>query len=197
MKKLITVIAAAVLIQSASLAQAQISFNINVGGPPVVIAQPPEFLYPPELGFGVAVGVPYDLYYLSGIYYIYRGGGWYRTTRYGGDWIRMRPRELPYELRRYRVARIHEYRDREYRVYTRDRMHYRERYRDRYFRPDHVRVEEHRDMRGPAGDRRHDMGEHRGGRPGPEGRPGRQGNDRRDEGGREGGGERRDSGHGR
>jgi len=80
MRKLIAIASAAILFQTVSMAQAaDVSFNINVGGPPIVIAQPPDFLYPPELGFGVAVGVPYDMFYLSGGYFVYRGGGWYRT----------------------------------------------------------------------------------------------------------------------
>ena len=80
MKKLLAVVAAVFLFQAASVVQAaDISFGINVGGPPIVIAQPPDFLYPPELGFGVAVGVPYDMFYASGVYYVFRGGGWYST----------------------------------------------------------------------------------------------------------------------
>ena len=155
MKKLVAVAAAAFLFQTAAAAQASnVSFSINVGGPPIVIAQPPDFLYPPELGFGVAVGVPYDMFYLSGAYYIYRGGGWYRTPSYGGNWIRVRHRELPFELRRHRIAQIHEFRDREHRVYVRDRDHY----RGRYFRPGMEERREHRDMRGHGHEGRREHG---------------------------------------
>lgn len=163
MKKLLAIAAAMVLLQTASMAQANdFSFSINVGGPPVVVQQPPSFLYPPELGYGVAVGVPYDMFYVSGIYYIYRGGGWYRSSRYGGDWVQVRHRELPPGLRRYKIARIREYREREYRVYSQDRDHY----RGRYYRPDHQergRGEEHRDMRGEGqGRERHEQRGHEG-----------------------------------
>ena len=144
MRTLMAVAAAVVLFQTASAVQAgDISFSINVGGPPIVIQQPPDFLYPPELGFGVAVGVPYDMFYFSGIYYVFRGGGWYRTSSYGGSWIKVRHRELPPELRRYKIAKIHEFRDREYRVYAKDRAHY----RGQYFHPGREGREEHRDMR--------------------------------------------------
>jgi len=143
MRRLLVVASAMFLFQSASLAQADVSFRINVGGPPIVISQPPDFLYPPELGFGVAVGVPYDMFYLSGVYYVYRGGGWYRTSSYGGNWSSVRPRELPAELRRHNISRIHEYRDREYRGYSRDRGHY----RGKYFRPENRGRDDHRDMR--------------------------------------------------
>lgn len=161
MRKLMAVASAVILLQAASAAQAGISFSINVGGPPIVVAQPPDFLYPPELGFGVAVGVPYDMFYFSGIYYIFRGGGWYRTDYYGGPWIKVRPRELPPEFRRYRMRRVHEFRDQEYRVYTRDRDHYREHYRERYFRPTGERREEHRDMREQRRDEHREMKEQR------------------------------------
>jgi hypothetical protein len=144
MRKLMAMAAAVVLFQGASAAWADgISFSINVGGPPIVVSQPPEFLYPPELGFGVAVGVPYDMFYLGGVYYINRGGGWYRTSVIGGPWIKVGPRGLPPEFRRYNMGRIHEFRDREYRVYARDRGHY----RGKYFRPGGGGREEHRDMR--------------------------------------------------
>ena len=115
MRKSCIAVLAAVLLQSAQVGYADsFSFNINVGGPPVVITQPPDFLYPRELGFGVAVGVPYDLFYISGLYYVYRGGAWYRTgDYYGGNWARVRHRALPYQLRRYKLARIHEFRDRD------------------------------------------------------------------------------------
>ena len=158
MRKLLAVASAVVLFQAASMAQAaDISFSINVGGPPITIAQPPEFLYPAELGFGVAVGVPYDMFYLSGIYYVYRGGGWYRTSSYGGSWTRVRNRELPRELSRYRIGRIHEFRDREYRNYSRDRDHY----RGNYFRPGREGREEHRDMRERGREEHRDMHEQR------------------------------------
>ena len=158
MKKLLAVASAVVLFQAASMAQAaNISFNINVGGPPIVIAQPPDILYPAELGFGVAVGVPYDMFYLSGVYYINRGGGWYRTSYYGGSWVKMRHRDLPPELRRYKIAKIREFRDREYRAYTRDRQHY----RGRLFRPEGVAREEHHDMKVGDHEERQDRHEQR------------------------------------
>ena len=157
MRKLLAVASAVFLFQTASMVQAaDIGLSINVGGPPIVVSQPPDFLYPPELGFGVAVGVPYDMFYSNGIYYIFRGGGWYSSSYYGGDWVRMRPRDLPPELRRYKLARIHAFRDREYRGYLRDRGHY----RGKYFRPE-GRHEEHREMKEREHEERRDMREQR------------------------------------
>jgi hypothetical protein len=156
MRKFLAMAAAVVLLQGASAAQAGVSFNINVGGPPIVVSQPPDFLYPPELGFGVAVGVPYDMFYLGGTYYVFRGGGWYRTSVIGGPWIQVGPGSLPPVFRRYNMGRIHAFRDREYRSYSRDRGHY----RGRSFSPGGGGREEHRDMH----EQRHEgQGEVRGG----------------------------------
>jgi len=158
MRKLMALASVVVLFQAATVAQAaDISFRINVGGPPIVITQPPDFLYPPELGFGVAVGVPYDMFYISGSYYVYRGGGWYRTPHYGGNWIKMRQRELPRELRRHNIARIHQFRDREHRVYVKDRDHY----RGKYFRPGREVREDRREMRERRHENQRDMRDQR------------------------------------
>jgi hypothetical protein len=161
MRKLLTVASALVLFGTASLAQADsLSFNINVGGPPIVISQPPDFIYPSELGFGVAVGVPYDMFYDSGIYYVYRGGGWYRTSAYGGSWVRIGQRQLPPQLRRYNINKIHAFRDREYRTFSRDREHY----RGKRFNPAGERREERHEMkeqRQEIKEQRHDMKEQR------------------------------------
>ena len=150
MRKLLALASAMVLFGTASIAQAGVGVSINVGGPPIVIAQPPDFIYPAELGFGVAVGEPYDMFYLGGVYYVYRGGGWYRAPYYGGGWVRAR--RLPPQLRRYNIVRIHEFRDREYRAYGRDREHY----RGQHFRPEGRGREDHREMRGQGRERQHD-----------------------------------------
>lgn len=156
MRRFLAVASAAVLFQAASMAlAADVNFSINVGGAPIVISQPPDFLYPPELGFGVAVGVPYDLFYLNGVYFVFRGGDWYHTTSYGGNWVRVRGRDLPPALRRYKIDQIHSFRDREYGLYRKDREHY----RGRRFSPEVRGREERRDMRAPAREERGDRRE--------------------------------------
>ncbi|MBJ6800369.1 hypothetical protein JFN90_09505 [Geomonas sp. Red259] len=88
-----------------------------------------EFIYPQPLGFYVAVGVPYDLFYLNNVYFSFRDGRWYRSPDNRGRWVPVGYRELPSPLRRYRIERIREYRTREYAVYQRDRDHYHGRHR--------------------------------------------------------------------
>ncbi len=87
---------------------------------PVVLEEPPRFIVPQELGFRVAVGVPYDLYYLADSYYVCRNNAWYRAQAYDGPWMPVRYRALPWELRRYPVAAIRSARDAAYGRYDDD-----------------------------------------------------------------------------
>ena len=143
MKK--TALCAAFLLSlGATLAQAGnvgVNVDVNIGGrQPVIIEEPPEFVYPGELGFGVAVGLPYDMFYISGSYFLFRGNSWYRAPYYNGPWVVTRYKSLPPGLRRHKLERIHEYREREYRAFRGDREHY----RGKYYRPDKHEMKERR-----------------------------------------------------
>jgi hypothetical protein len=152
----------AVLILGAQTVYAGVDVNINLGAPPlpVVVAPQPvyapapvpvpvvvepnvEFIFPERLGFYVAVGVPYDLVYLGNSYFVFRGGRWLRAPNYRGPWVEQRYRDLPPVLRRHRVERIRECRDKEYVVYRRDTDHY----RGRHFRAERDWKEQHRELK--------------------------------------------------
>lgn len=94
----------------------------------VTIDDDVDFVYPAQLGFYVAVGVPYDLFYVRGNYYLFRDGRWYRAPGSHGPWVAARYRELPRGLRRYDIERIRAYRSTEYDIYRHDRDHYRGRH---------------------------------------------------------------------
>jgi hypothetical protein len=154
---IITVIAVAGVAQVALASDVGVGVDIHIGNrpavvpvpvpapppPPVVIEEPPLFLYPPELGFGVAVGVPHDIYFISGSYYLYRGDHWYRAPHYDGPWYGTRYRSLPPGLRRHRLEQMHYYRDREYRAYHDEHEHY----RGRHYRPDKETKKEWKEQR--------------------------------------------------
>jgi hypothetical protein len=137
MKKYLFCMAVALLIpvSGADASQVGINVGINVGAPayaapPVVITAPPEFVAPPQLGFYVAVGVPYDLFYVSGSYYLNRGNVWYSSPYYNGPWVTVQYSNVPYGLRKYPAQKIHYYRDNYYNHYQKhDRRDY------RHFRP--------------------------------------------------------------
>lgn len=86
---------------------------------PVVIDEPPEFVLPPELGFYVAVGVPYDLFFLNNVYYICRDNIWYSSPYYYGPWSRIYYNNIPYALSRFPFERIRHFRDDYYGRYQR------------------------------------------------------------------------------
>jgi len=94
----------------------------------VVIEDDVDFVYPSQLGFYVAVGVPYDLFYVRNNYYLFRDGRWFRASGSRGPWIATRHRELPPNLRRHDIERIRTYRSAEHDIYRRDRDHYRGRH---------------------------------------------------------------------
>jgi hypothetical protein len=153
MKKLLII---AVIVIS-SVAQAALASNVGVDihignqpqvvpappPPPVVIEEPPLFLYPAELGFGVAVGVPYDVFFISGSYYLNQGDVWYRGHNYNGPWVVARYKALPPGLRRHKFERIHYYRDREYHAYQAKH----DRYLGKHYRPEKRMKEEMKEQR--------------------------------------------------
>jgi hypothetical protein len=148
MRTLLMVASAAVFFLVTSLASADVGVNVNIGIPqPVVIAEAPEFIFAPTLGFYVAVGVPYDIVLISNSYYLYRGNVWYRAPYYNGPWVVTKYRSLPPKLRKHKFERIRSVRDQEYRVYQADRDHY----RGKRFRPDkewkQERKQEQREMK--------------------------------------------------
>jgi hypothetical protein len=101
--------------------------------PPVVIEEPPEFIEPPQLGFYAAVGVPYDLFFVSNRYYLYRGNAWYAAPRYNGPWVSVRYNSLPGKLRRHSFEKVRHYRDAGYRHYRHGATPYWERH---HFHPE-------------------------------------------------------------
>ena len=99
-------------------ARAQVHVNINIGPPaPVIVEAPPQMLFLPDPGVYVAVGIPYDVFFISGHYYYFHGNNWFWGPGYGGPWAYVEYRSLPPGLQKYKVVRLREYREREYKVY--------------------------------------------------------------------------------
>ncbi len=159
MKRVVAIASAFVIISVSTGWAEDVGFNvsINVGNrppvdpvyvnPQVAIEAPPEFIMPPALGFYVAVGVPYDMMFISNVYYLHKGDVWYRAPHYNGPWVVVPYKALPPGIRRHRFERIRYYRDEEYRRYREDEKHY----HGRHFRPEkewkEQRKEERREMK--------------------------------------------------
>jgi hypothetical protein len=99
-------------------ARAEVNINVNIGPPPpVVVVERPHMLYLGEPGIFVAVGVPYDIFFVGSRYYYYHGDNWFWASGYGGPWVHVVYKSLPPGLQKYKVVQLREYREREYRVY--------------------------------------------------------------------------------
>lgn len=102
----------------ATPASAEVNINVNIGAPPpIVVHQPPTMVYLAEPGVFVAVGVPYDVFFIGGRYYYFHGDHWFWASGYGGPWVHVVHTSLPPGLRKHKVVKLREYREREYRVY--------------------------------------------------------------------------------
>jgi hypothetical protein len=100
-------------------ASTQVNVNINIGAPPpVVVKTRPTMVYLAEPAAYVAVGIPYDIYFVTGRYYYLHGNDWFWAQGYNGPWVYVSYNSLPPGLRKYRVERLHEFRERESKAYA-------------------------------------------------------------------------------
>ncbi len=77
---------------------AEVNFNINVGSPPVVVAEPAVVALIPGSGvYFVADGGP-DLFFYAGFWWSPRGDRWYRSRVYNGPWIVVEHRHVPVQV---------------------------------------------------------------------------------------------------
>lgn len=134
------------LVLGAAPAHAEVGFDIHIGNmpqaappappPTIVVSEPPEMVFVPEIGFYVAIGIPYDVVYVDSRYYYYQGGAWFVSPYYSGPWVYAGPKRLPPGLRRYKIERIHEIRE----VAWRDYKEHGPKFKEKHFQgkgPDH------------------------------------------------------------
>ena len=156
-KRVLAFVIAAVAAAVSAEAGVNVNLNIGVPAPRVFVSTPPSvrfdvaplFVASPKLGFYVGVDTPYDILFSSNYFYLYYGNSWHRSQSHNGPWAEVPYRDLPPGIRKHRIEQIREYRDREYRVYRKDRDHY----RGSSFRPGHEQRE------GVKEERRHDKEE--------------------------------------
>jgi len=96
----------------------QVNINVNIGQPPpVIVQQRPTMVYLAEPAAYVAVGIPFDVFFVSGHYYYRHDRDWFWGPGYNGPWVVVASKSLPPGLQKYKIERLHEFREREYRVY--------------------------------------------------------------------------------
>lgn len=117
----IGVVAAGLLSLAAGTAvpvRADVDVQIHIGvPPPVVVVGPPEMLFLQPPGVYVAVGIPFDLFFVGGRYYYFHDGGWFWGPGYGGPWVHVRFEHLPPGLRKHKIHQLRDYREHEYREF--------------------------------------------------------------------------------
>jgi hypothetical protein len=147
MHRTLAILFAAVLCGAAPAAATDVGLDLNLhlgsrAPAPIIVEEPPLFLVPPALGIHVAVGVPYEMFYVGGRYYCVKGGSWYVAPAYGGPWAVVVHDRLPPGLRKHKIKELVALRDDEYRRYRREREHY----HGKSYRPerdDHDHKEKH------------------------------------------------------
>lgn len=119
---------------AALAADVGVGININLGNvrvAPIVVDEPPLFLtLSPFAGLRVAVGIPYDMFFVEGRYYVFRDNIWHVGPGYNGPWKIIQHNHLPPGLIKHRHGDLIRERDREYERYRHDGDGYRgEKYR--------------------------------------------------------------------
>ena len=102
----------------ATPASAEVNINVNIGAPPpVIVHERPTMVYLPEPAMYVAVGVPYDIFFVSGRYYYFHNDNWFWASGYNGPWVHVVHKSLPPGLQKHKIVVLRDYREREYKVY--------------------------------------------------------------------------------
>jgi len=156
-------------------ARAGVSVNINLGPPPIVVAEPPGVVMIPQSQVHFVPDPHIDVFFYGGYWWSPRGEQWYRSRAYKGPWgviERHRvPRAVLYVPRDYR-ARYERERHVPYGQWKKDRARW-----DRENRKSHRNWEKEREKewkRSEKEQRKDEKRDDRGGdRGGDHGKPGR------------------------
>ena len=141
-------------------ARAEVSVSINLGPPPIVVAEPPGVVLIPQSQVYFVPDPQIDVFFYGGYWWSPRGDRWYRARAYNGPWgviERSRvPRAVIYVPRDYR-ARYERERHFPYGQWKKEHSRW-----DRQNRKAHKRWEKEREQewkregRGHGRDDRHD-----------------------------------------
>jgi len=90
----------AVLVAAVSLllpltAQGEVSVNINIGPPPVVLAAPPPLVVIPGSPVSYAPGVSVNFLAYGGRYYSLHNGAWFIASTHQGPWTVIAVNQVP------------------------------------------------------------------------------------------------------
>jgi hypothetical protein len=88
-------------------ARAQVSVDIHLGPPPIVVAEPPALVVIPDSQVYFVPDPQIDVFFYGGYWWSPRGERWYRSRAYNGPWGLIErgrvPRSVVYMPRDYRT----------------------------------------------------------------------------------------------
>lgn len=84
-------------------ASAEVNVNINLGPPPIVVAEPPEVVMIPGSMVYFVPLPDIDIFFYNGYWWSPRGSQWYRARAYNGPWKVVNKRYIPAPV--YRVPK--------------------------------------------------------------------------------------------
>ncbi len=84
-------------------ALAEVHVNINIGPPPIVVAEPPEVVLVPRSQVYFVPQPEIDVFFYNGYWWSPRGDRWYRARAYNGPWGVVNKRYVPAPV--YRVPK--------------------------------------------------------------------------------------------
>ena len=92
---LFVLIGAMFAFEGAKEASAEVSVNINLGPPPIVVAEPPEVVMVPGSAVFFVPLPDIDVFFYNGYWWSPRGSHWYRSRAYNGPWGVVDKRYVP------------------------------------------------------------------------------------------------------
>lgn len=91
----VTVLALFFLLGMAGSAPAEVNVNVNIGTPPVVLAEPSAVVLAPSVGVYFVPNPGPDLFFYAGYWWSPRGDRWYRSHGCQGPWARVERHQVP------------------------------------------------------------------------------------------------------
>lgn len=77
------------------MAGVDVGVSINLGPPPIVVAEPPAVVLVPRSQVYFVPGVEFDVFFHNGYWWSPRGDRWYRARAYNGPWRVVERRHIP------------------------------------------------------------------------------------------------------
>ena len=79
----------------AGSARAEVNVNINLGPPPIVVAEPPAVVMVPQTRVYFVPDPHVEVFFYAGYWWSPRGPAWYRARAYNGPWAVVERSRVP------------------------------------------------------------------------------------------------------